>query len=381
MDMTISALRAGASDFIAKPVEQHVLEAALRHATDRLRLKRELRSAREELRASEEMYRAITETALVGIGITVADGTLVFANQTLADMVGYTPHELMGISFAHITAPASFELFREQTGPVNDGGVNGGECNQYEITLVRQDGTTLNAITSTTPLPGGDQRTLAVITDITERKRTEAALREAHDELETRVAQRTAELSQANAQYEGLVNSIDGIVWEADVRTLQFTFVSQQAQTLLGYDTSEWTNRSDFWSKHIHPDDREWAVAFCQNAIRQNDDYEFEYRMIAADGRHVWLRDIVAVIAENGQPKTLRGVMIDITKRNGWKSISKPSTNSVATSRCCTTKTPSSNARWRPQPKLSALHTPTSAWSMRRPTNLSNGTITTIPIW
>lgn len=310
MEMTISALRAGASDFIAKPVEQHVLEAALRHATDRLRLKRELRTAREKLRASEEMYRAITETALVGIGITVADGTLIFANQTLADMVGYSPDALVGMSLARITAPASFALYREYTAPAA-----GSECSQYEITLVRQDGTRLNAITSTTPLPGSERRTLAVITDITERKRTEAALRQAHDELETRVAQRTAELVRANAQYEGLVNSIDGIVWEADVRTLNFTFVSQQAQTLLGYDTAAWTNRPDFWSQHIHPDDRDWAVAYCQNAIRQSSDYEFEYRMIAADGHAVWLRDIVTVITKDGQPETLRGVMIDITAR------------------------------------------------------------------
>ena len=315
MDMTISALRAGASDFIAKPIEQHVLEAALRHATDRLGLKRELHVAREELRASEEMYRAITETALVGMGITVADGTLVFANQTLADMVGYAPHELTGISLAHLTVPASFELYQEQTSPVSDGAVDGGECNQYEITLIHRNGATLNAIISTTPLPGTDQRTLAVITDITERKHAEAALRQAHDELEMRVTQRTAELSQANAQYEGLVNSIDGIVWEADVRTRRFTFVSPQAKKLLGYDTFEWINHPDFWSQHIHPDDREWAVAFCHNAVQQNDDYEFEYRMVAADGHHVWLRDIVAIISENGHPTTLRGVMIDITEQ------------------------------------------------------------------
>ena len=310
MDVAIAALRAGASDFIPKPVEHIVLETALRHARDRLRLKRELRIAREELRTSEEQYRAITETALVGIGITLPDGTLTFVNQTLAEMVGYSQHELIGTSLERTTTPASFDRYQQQTQPSN-----GGECSQYEITLVRKDGTALNAIVSATPLPGTDQRTLAVITDITERKRAEAALRQAHDELESRVAQRTAELSQANAQYEGLVNSIDGIVWEVDAQTFQFTFVSKQAQELLGYATSEWITQHDFWSKHIHPDDREWAVTFCEDAIRRNEDYEFEYRMIAADGHQVWLKDIVAVISENGHPVTLRGVMIDITKR------------------------------------------------------------------
>ena len=43
-------------------------------------------------------------------------------------------------------------------------------------------------------------------------------------------------------------------------------------------------------------------------------DHTFEYRMIAADGRQVWLRDLVTVVSENGMPVLLRGVMIDITE-------------------------------------------------------------------
>ena len=44
-------------------------------------------------------------------------------------------------------------------------------------------------------------------------------------------------------------------------------------------------------------------------------DHDFEYRMVAADGRVVWLRDLVSVVAENGQASKLRGVMLDVTAR------------------------------------------------------------------
>jgi len=62
MDMAILALRAGASDFVPKPVEQSVLDAALRHARDRLRLKQELRAAEQALRrANDELEARVTQ--------------------------------------------------------------------------------------------------------------------------------------------------------------------------------------------------------------------------------------------------------------------------------------------------------------------------------
>lgn len=115
-------------------------------------------------------------------------------------------------------------------------------------------------------------------------------------------------------RYEQLVASIDGIVWEIDVPTFQFTFVSRQAEHLLGYPLEQWLEPG-FWVHHLHPDDREWAAEFCLQATSAGRNHDFEYRMIAADGRTVWLRDIVSVIVEGGEATTLRGVMIDITDR------------------------------------------------------------------
>jgi len=116
-------------------------------------------------------------------------------------------------------------------------------------------------------------------------------------------------------KYSTLVDSVDGIVWEANAITFAFTFVSKQAERLLGYPTEQWISDPAFWSGHIHEEDRGWAVEFCAQSTKEKKAHEFEYRMITADGGIVWLRDIVTVIVENDQPVILRGIMIDITER------------------------------------------------------------------
>ncbi|HKJ38065.1 MAG TPA: PAS domain S-box protein, partial [Anaerolineales bacterium] len=116
-------------------------------------------------------------------------------------------------------------------------------------------------------------------------------------------------------KYEHLIQTVEGIVWEADAQTFQFTFVSKQAERLLGYPVSRWLEEPNFWAEHIHPDDRETAVNFCVEQTRAMSAHEFEYRMISLDGEAVWLRDVVTIIKEGDQPVKLRGLMIDITER------------------------------------------------------------------
>jgi PAS domain S-box-containing protein len=154
------------------------------------------------------------------------------------------------------------------------------------------------------------------------RRRAERSLLQARNELDTKVQQRTAELQAAHSaavasqqRFRDLVNSIEGIVWEADARTLQFTFVSDQAERVLGYPAARWLSEPRFWKDHIFADDREWVVDYCASATQQMRDDDFEYRMVAADGRIVWLRDLVSVVIEHGEATRLRGVMLDITAR------------------------------------------------------------------
>jgi PAS domain S-box-containing protein len=142
-------------------------------------------------------------------------------------------------------------------------------------------------------------------------------------ELEQRVGERTAQMESANQalrqaeeKQRELIETVQAIVWEADAATGQFTFVSQAAENILGYPVERWVNEPSFWVSLIHPDDRAAAVEACLTATAGRENREFEYRAVAANGREVWLRDIVRIIKdEAGKPARLRGVMFDISKR------------------------------------------------------------------
>ena len=73
----------------------------------------------------------------------------------------------------------------------------------------------------------------------------------------------------AQHRLRDLVNSIERIVWEADAQTLQFLFVSQQAQRVLGHPVERWLSEPTFWEDHLHLDDRAWAVELCVAAIAE----------------------------------------------------------------------------------------------------------------
>ena len=146
------------------------------------------------------------------------------------------------------------------------------------------------------PLKSGDGTVVGVscvVQDITERKHADKALKE---------------------RYRQLLESTTAMPWEADARTWMFTYVGPQAVELFGYPRELWLEK-DFWVDHIHPEDSAWVVDYCLKSSNQHENYEFEYRMIAADGRSVWLHDVVNVMRQDGAPVTLRGFMIDITER------------------------------------------------------------------
>lgn len=120
--------------------------------------------------------------------------------------------------------------------------------------------------------------------------------------------------AQTELQHQQLVDLVRAILWRADARTFDFTFVSRQAEAVLGYPVRRWLERG-FLAAHLHPDDREATLAYCAKATAARQPHEFEFRMLAADGRVVWLREIVQVLGENGQATELIGVMIDVTER------------------------------------------------------------------
>ncbi|GAC1381144.1 MAG: hypothetical protein NVSMB45_05480 [Ginsengibacter sp.] len=123
------------------------------------------------------------------------------------------------------------------------------------------------------------------------------------------------ELKLSEQKFNSLVNTINGIVWEADAHTLQYTFVSKQAEQLLGYPLKSWLEDKHFLQNHLHPDDRDLTISFLEDLKKGQKDILLEYRMLKASGEIIWLEDIVAVITEDNGQILLRGIVTDITER------------------------------------------------------------------
>jgi PAS domain S-box-containing protein len=132
--------------------------------------------------------------------------------------------------------------------------------------------------------------------------------------LETELADERRRGAEVERRYRGLVDRLDAIFWEADADTFEFTYVSPRAESITGYPMERWMGEPGFWVKILHPEDRDWVVRCCAEATAAGRDNDFEYRMVAADGRVLWLRDLVYVERDDqGRPRMLRGVMLDIT--------------------------------------------------------------------
>jgi PAS domain S-box-containing protein len=102
------------------------------------------------------------------------------------------------------------------------------------------------------------------------------------------------------------------VVYRASLETLGTTYVSPEADMLLGYRLSSWT-LPNFWASRLHPDDRDRVIAQARRAIGSAWPAQLEYRMMAADGSVRWIRDVVRLLLHDGKPAETIGVMVEIT--------------------------------------------------------------------
>jgi diguanylate cyclase (GGDEF)-like protein/PAS domain S-box-containing protein len=92
-------------------------------------------------------------------------------------------------------------------------------------------------------------------------------------------------------------------------------FTSRQIEPLLGYAVEEWKEETDLFARLLHPEDRERVLAAHAHTHETHEPLSTEYRLIARDGRVVWLRDEgVVVVDEHGRPLHLQGYLLDITR-------------------------------------------------------------------
>jgi two-component system, cell cycle sensor histidine kinase and response regulator CckA len=125
-----------------------------------------------------------------------------------------------------------------------------------------------------------------------------------------------AELRAAEARYRTLVERLPAITYIAELGAGgPWHYVSPQIEAMLGFSPAEWISNPMNWVNHIHPDDREIALAAEKLFQETHELFQAEYRMCARDGRLLWFRDEGVLLQEtDGQGLLMQGVMYDITE-------------------------------------------------------------------
>ena len=113
---------------------------------------------------------------------------------------------------------------------------------------------------------------------------------------------------------EELLADIDVILWKAD-SARHFTFISRSSEQILGFPCQEWLQNPNLWMDQVHPEDRARVMQARHGELEGSNKYTLEYRMFAADGRIVWLKETVSAVRDqSGAFVHLLGLAADITE-------------------------------------------------------------------
>ena len=114
--------------------------------------------------------------------------------------------------------------------------------------------------------------------------------------------------------YKTLLESTKAIPWRIDWKTMTFSYIGPQIESLMGWKQDSWVGVND-WVERMHPDDRAYVVEFCVSQSRAGVDHEADYRALTRNGEYVWIRDVVHVVRKDGEVEALVGFMFDISER------------------------------------------------------------------
>jgi PAS domain S-box-containing protein len=161
----------------------------------------------------------------------------------------------------------------------------------------------------------GEKKDYSVRAVVSSRGDELGRLTESFNEMLSRIQSQDAALSFSQQKMEALINSIDGIVWECTPDRTRFTFISRQSKDILGYEPQAWLDTPRFWEEKLEPQDAAKAIQTGHDLAARREPYRYEYRMMAADGRTVWIRESGTVLVEKGQPVAMRGIFQDVTRQ------------------------------------------------------------------
>jgi two-component system, sensor histidine kinase and response regulator len=284
---TIEALLSGQIDAIVDPSTQTPVLLA---------------KAQESLRASEERYRRIVETANEGISVLNAESTITFVNQRFADMLGYTADEMRAKPWFTIVpeagrAAAALRIERSRQGI----------SEENEIPYLRKDGTELWALVKTTPIRDPDGTwagTLVMATDKTRRRKAELALQKS-----------MADLVESEARFRQLAETIHEVFFLTDPHLTEMFYVSPAYKDIFGRSCESLYADPRSFGEAIHPEDRARAFqAFAPHGTIVP--FDVEYRVVQPDGSGRFIRARGFPIYDtNGDIYRFAGIAEDITER------------------------------------------------------------------
>jgi two-component system cell cycle sensor histidine kinase/response regulator CckA len=263
--------------------------------------------AEQTLRESETRYRELFENASDLIATVDLDSRLTSVNAAFVRALGYSREELIGRPLNDFV-PAEWHarLGTARAVKFDEGLV----ATVYEHELLAKDGHRIwvevaSRVIEESGRPVGVE---AICRDVSDRRQSELDLR------------------AAEVRYRTLVERLPLVTYTEPLNASSAAYISPQIARLVGYSAEEWEGSSDFFSRVLHPDDRERVLAEFDAMHRSGEPLDIEYRLIAQDGQVVWIHDgAVVVHDDNGKNLYAQGYMLDITERRRSEEALKES--------------------------------------------------------
>jgi PAS domain S-box-containing protein len=271
----------------------------------------ERKLAEEALRESEQKFSVIYYKAPFSAALSrLPDGVIVDVNEAFEMTFGYTRSEVTGRTSLELGINPDSETRTRIAAELRAQG----SVHEMELSLRTKSGSARVFLVNIDLVSiAGEKYIFQTAQDITDRKQAEAVLQGARDELERKVQERTAALSEANALLQALMDNIPDHIYFKDTQS-RFIRNSRSQATLLGLqDPSETVGKTDF---DFFPHAAQ-SYADEQEVMRSGKPHvDFEEWVVWPDGRETWVTTTKMPLRNSeGQTIGIFGISHDITER------------------------------------------------------------------